>query len=325
MKLRPSWLAVWLAALFVWLIALAAAWLFHWSVWVHFALLGTGFTHAVLGWAMACREERRKRRDGCPICGDPLDEHGHCAHCGFPSIHTGGIPPPPPDGCPICGGPVDEFGNCQKCGFPDTRLGGTILLCPHCGNPLREGECPNGCEECPTCGALLMNGACPNGHAILRCSICGVILRDGECPHGHGAWLLTLGWSGEEPPPMSPFSLEVVEAPVSHRHDRCALPATVVIGRDFREATGAYVQLCFPNPEQGKSCSRTYVQLSFLADKNAMRVTLMAAANFAVVDGRRLSRKGDAAEMSEGGVLELNPGYRLRLVRTASETETPSA
>ena len=124
---------------------------------------------------------------------------------------------------------------------------------------------------------------------------------------------------------MSPFSLEVVEAPVPHRHDRCELPETVVIGRDFREATGAYIQLRFADAAQRRCCSRTYVKLTHLADKNAMRVTLMAAANFAVVDGRRLSRKGDEAEMSEGGVLELNPGYRLRLVRTESGTETPSA
>ena len=193
---------------------------------------------------------------------------------------------------------------------------GTVLLCRHCGAQLRDGECPNGCEECPSCGSLLTGGACPNGHTILRCPTCGKILRDGECPNGHGAKPLSLGGS-DASMAMSPFSLEVVEAPVSHRHDRCELPETVVIGRDFREATGAYIQLRFADAAQRQSCSRTYVKLAYLADKNAVRVTLIATntSQFAIVNGRRLSRKGDAAEMTEGGVLELNPGYRLKLVR----------
>lgn len=173
-------------------------------------------------------------------------------------------------------------------------------------------------EICPSCGNMLLGGVCPLGHTILRCLECGRILMDGICPGGCVLRPLNLGFPGPKPPRMSPFALEVVEAPVPHRHESCPLPETVVLGRDFREATLPYIEPRFADGVQRLRCSRTYLTLSCPEGADAVRVSLTAEnpMQTAEVDGVPLERRGDAAPLREDRILAFHPGFRLRLVRS---------
>ena len=175
-------------------------------------------------------------------------------------------------------------------------------------------------EICPSCGSALDDGVCPQGHTILRCPTCSRILLDGICPSGCPVRPLYLGYPGRTPPPASAFALEVVDAPVPHRHDVCPLPETVVVGRDFRMAKTPYLEPVFADSAQRLQCSRTYLTLSSAECPDGVRVTLVAEnpCQTATVDGVVLSCRGDASVLREGGILSFHPGFRVRLVRIPS-------
>lgn len=264
----------------------------------------------------------------CPICHTVL-VNGVCPRCNppatCPTCHTvlvnGQCPRGclPPATCPTCHA-VLVNGACPE--------GHTIPRCSRCGAILFEGKCPKGCVEpeiCPTCHSELVHKCCPKGHTIIRCAECGKIMVEGVCPSGCNADPLSLGW-GRTKPEMSPFALEVVAEPPCndpgrtgrHLGSRCRLPVDTVIGRSSKFATEPYIELLIRDETKKGECSRRYVRLSYDAAKGVVLVTLLkTSGNVAWVGGEKLVREGDQAELREGGLLKLNPGYELRLVRAA--------
>ena len=211
--------------------------------------------------------------------------------------------------CPSCNSALLPDGTCPK--------GCTIPRCAECGSIMKNGECPNGCQEaeyCPSCGSkILPDGSCPKGCTIIRCSNCNKILRDGVCPNGCNAEPLHFGWPGAQRPPMTPYALEVV-SPAEYAGFRTEIPASFVIGRSAKDAREPFLELLVLDPAKKASCSRRYVELT-LDGENGFQVRMLKNHNFAIVRGRKISVEGDTELLAPDSILKLNPDFELKLVR----------
>lgn len=169
-------------------------------------------------------------------------------------------------------------------------------------------------EICPSCGSEInAKGVCPRGCTLVRCARCGAILHDGVCPAGCPTGPVTLGWPGPIRPPLSGFAFEVV-APREAVGTRVLLPHRFVVGRSAKGAKEPFLELFVEEPARRNECSRRYVELLRAPDGSGFDVKLLAKNNTAVVRGVRLTHD-ETLRLPVNGVLCLNPGFELRLVR----------
>ncbi len=224
--------------------------------------------------------------------------------------------------CPTCGEKLTN-GECPQ--------GHTIVRCANCNSIMREGICPlcgvvGEVEYCPMCHSELVDGECPRGHTIVRCPDCGSVLVEGICPKGCNADPLNLGWPGGAERTLSAFALQVVACPKSEGQGfTLRVPDSFVVGRSSTDCKEPFVELLTVTRKEKAQCSRQYVRFDLDGANGAFIVTLLnSSRNPAFVDGKKLVMQNDAAPISLGGRIKLNPGYELELIKIPADPDPPS-